>query len=141
MRAVVQRVSRAEVQVDGRPVGAIGLGLLVLLGVTHTDTPAEAEALARKIYGLRILEGELGVCDVPGAAILAVSQFTLYGDARKGRRPTWTAAAPGPVAEPLFDAFVAALRAAGAPVETGVFGAQMRVELINEGPVTILLEA
>jgi D-tyrosyl-tRNA(Tyr) deacylase len=97
--------------------------------------------LARKVHGLRILRGERSVADDPTAAVLAVSQFTLYGDARKGRRPTWAAAAPGRIAEPLFDCFVAALRAAGAAVRTGVFGADMRVELINDGPVTVLLEA
>ena len=140
MRALVQRVTRAQVSVDGEVVGAIGTGLLVLVGVTHDDTAAVAAALARKIGGLRVLREERSVADVPGAGVLAVSQFTLYGDARKGRRPTWAAAAPGPVAEPVFDAFVAALRDAGTPVETGVFGADMRVELVNDGPVTLLLE-
>lgn len=126
--------------VDGAVVGAIGTGLLALVGVTHTDMPEVARALARKVHGLRILRHERSVADLPDAAVLAVSQFTLYGDARKGRRPTWTAAAPGPAAEPLFDQFVSALREAGAVVHTGVFGADMRVELINDGPVTILLE-
>jgi D-tyrosyl-tRNA(Tyr) deacylase len=115
--------------------------LLALVGVTHADTPEIARALARKVHGLRILRGERGVADDPAAAILAVSQFTLYGDARTGRRPTWAAAAPGPIAEPLFDCFVGALRGAGATVQTGVFGAEMRVELVNDGPVTVLLEA
>ena len=114
--------------VDGDVVGAIGTGLLALVGVTHGDTPDTAAALARKVHGLRILRDERSVADRPDAAVLAVSQFTLYGDARKGRRPTWAAAAPGPVAEPLFDAFVAALRELGARVQTGVFGADMRVE-------------
>jgi D-tyrosyl-tRNA(Tyr) deacylase len=114
---------------------------MVLVGITHGDTPQQAAGLARKVYGLRILRGELSVADVPEAGILAISQFTLYGDARKGRRPTWAAAAPGPVAEPLFDAFVEALRASGASVQTGVFGADMRVELVNDGPTTLLLEA
>lgn len=140
MRAVVQRVCRAEVRVDGEPVGEIGWGLLVLVGVTNTDTPLQSQALARKVHGLRILRGELSVADVPAAAILAVSQFTLYGDVHKGRRPSWTAAAAGSVAKPLFDAFVNALRAGGASVETGVFGADMRVELVNDGPVTLVVE-
>jgi D-tyrosyl-tRNA(Tyr) deacylase len=133
-------VSRASVEVAGETVGAIRAGLLVLVGVTHTDTPDQAAALARKVHGLRILREERSVADSPDAAILAVSQFTLYGDARKGRRPTWAAAAPGPVAEPLVDAFVGALRELGATVEMGVFGADMRVELVNDGPVTVLLE-
>jgi D-tyrosyl-tRNA(Tyr) deacylase len=141
MRAVVQRVTRAAVEVDGATVGAIGHGLLVLVGVTHSDTTAQSVALARKVYGLRILRNEQSVADVPGAQILAVSQFTLYGDVRKGRRPTWVAAAPGHVAEPLVDAFVAALRDLGAAVQTGVFGADMRVELVNDGPVTLVVEA
>jgi D-tyrosyl-tRNA(Tyr) deacylase len=141
MRIVVQRVERAEVRVDGETVGAVGTGLLVLVGITHDDTPAQAQTLARKVHGLRILREELSVADVPEAGILAVSQFTLYGEARKGRRPTWAAAAPGAVAEPLFDSFVDALRDLGALVETGVFGADMRVELVNDGPVTIVLEA
>ncbi|MEO9138690.1 MAG: D-aminoacyl-tRNA deacylase [Jatrophihabitans sp.] len=140
MRALVQRVIRAEVRVDDVTVGAIGTGLLVLVGITHHDTESSAVTLAAKIYRLRILRGELAVADDPDAAVLAVSQFTLYGDARKGRRPTWAAAAPGPVAEPLFDAFVASLRANGSRVETGVFGADMRVDLVNDGPVTILVE-
>jgi D-tyrosyl-tRNA(Tyr) deacylase len=141
MRIVVQRVERAEVRVDGETVGAVGTGLLVLVGITHDDTPAQAQTLARKVHGLRILREELSVADVPEAGILAVSQFTLYGEARKGRRPTWAAAAPGAVAEPLFDSFADALRDLGALVETGVFGADMRVELVNDGPVTIVLEA
>lgn len=137
----MQRVSRASVTVDGTVVGAIETGLLVLLGVTHTDTGEQAEALARKIHTLRILRDEQSVADVPGTGVLVVSQFTLYGDARKGRRPYWSAAAPGPVAEPLVDAFVAALRGLGATVRTGVFGADMAVDLVNDGPVTLLLEA
>ena len=141
MRGLVQRVSRAEVRVDGAVVGAFDAGLLVLVGVTHTDTVEHARTLARKVHGLRILAGERSVADEPAGAILAISQFTLYGDARKGRRPTWAAAAPGAVAEPLVDAFVAALRALGTRVETGVFGAQMQVELVNDGPMTLLLEA
>jgi D-tyrosyl-tRNA(Tyr) deacylase len=140
MRAVVQRVTEARVEVAGEVVGAIGPGLLVLVGVTHDDTPQAAQALARKLHGLRVLRGERSVADEPDAGILAVSQFTLYGDTRKGRRPTWAAAAPGPVAEPLFDAVVQALRTAGATVETGVFGADMRVHLVNDGPVTVVVE-
>jgi D-aminoacyl-tRNA deacylase len=140
MRAVVQRVTSASVQVAGETVGAIDTGLLVLVGVTHSDTPASATALARKVHGLRILREERSVADSPEAGVLAVSQFTLYGDARKGRRPTWAAAAPGPVAEPLVGAFVAALRELGVTVQTGVFGADMRVNSINDGPVTVLLE-
>jgi D-tyrosyl-tRNA(Tyr) deacylase len=140
VRAVVQRVTRASVEVDGETVGAIGTGLLVLIGVTHQDGPSQAQALARKIHGLRILRDERSIADTPDAAALVVSQFTLYGDARKGRRPTWAAAAPGAVAEPLVDAVVAALRELGAPVETGIFGADMRVHLTNDGPITLVLE-
>jgi D-tyrosyl-tRNA(Tyr) deacylase len=141
MRAVVQRVTRAAVRVDGRPVGQIGLGLLVLVGVTHQDTTATAAALARKVHGLRIMRDELSVADLPEAEILVVSQFTLYGDARKGRRPTWVAAAPASVAEPLVGDLVAGLRTLGARVATGVFGAEMQVESVNDGPITLLLEA
>ncbi|MDT4980385.1 MAG: D-aminoacyl-tRNA deacylase [Pseudonocardiales bacterium] len=141
MRAVVQRVTSAAVRVDGRPVGQIGLGLLVLVGVTHQDTPATAAALARKVHGLRIMRDELSVADLPEAEILVVSQFTLYGDARKGRRPTWVAAAPASVAEPLVVDLVAGLRTLGARVATGVFGAEMQVESVNDGPITLLLEA
>jgi D-aminoacyl-tRNA deacylase len=140
MRAVVQRVTSARVVVTGEVVGAIGTGLLVLIGVTHSDEPATAVALARKVHGLRILRDEASVSEPPEAGILVVSQFTLYGDARKGRRPTWAAAAPGPVAEPLVEAVVAELRALGASVATGVFGADMAVELVNDGPITVLLE-
>ncbi len=136
----MQRVATASVEVAGETVGAIGTGLLVLVGVTHADTPAQSAALARKVHGLRVLRDERSVADSPGTAILAVSQFTLYADTRKGRRPTWAAAAPGPVAEPLVDAFVAALRELGATVQTGVFGADMQVNIVNDGPVTILLE-
>lgn len=140
MRAVVQRVSGASVTVDGAVTGSIeGPGLLVLVGVTHTDTPAVAARLADKLWGLRVLDGEKSCSDL-GAPLLVVSQFTLYGDARKGRRPSWSAAAPGAVAEPLVDAVVAGLRALGATVGTGVFGAQMSVELINDGPFTVLVE-
>ena len=136
----MQRVSQASVAVDGRVVGAIGEpGLLVFVGVTHQDTPATAAKLAAKLWGLRILEGEKSCSDVD-APLLVVSQFTLYADTRKGRRPTWQAAAPGPVAEPLVDAMVASLRALGARVESGVFGADMKVSLVNDGPVTIIVE-
>jgi len=120
-------------------VGEIGTGLVVLLGVTHDDTTAAAERLAAKIWTLRILRDEKSAADLD-AGILVVSQFTLYGDARKGRRPTWTAAAPGPVAEPLYDHFCAALRSLGATVAEGVFGADMAISLTNDGPTTLLLE-
>jgi D-tyrosyl-tRNA(Tyr) deacylase len=140
MRGLVQRVSEARVIVDGAVIGEIGVGLLLLVGVTHTDDHAVAVALARKVHGLRILREELSVGDVPGAGVLVVSQFTLYGDARKGRRPTWAAAAPGPVAEPLVTAVVDELRRLGVGVATGKFGADMRVELVNDGPTTLLLE-
>jgi D-tyrosyl-tRNA(Tyr) deacylase len=140
MRAVVQRVSRASVTVDGAVVGTVEEpGLLVLVGVTHDDTPEQARRLAGKLWGLRILDGEKSCSDV-GAPLLVVSQFTLYGDTRKGRRPSWVAAAPGPVAEPLVEAVVAELRGLGARVETGVFGADMKVELVNDGPITLVLE-
>jgi D-tyrosyl-tRNA(Tyr) deacylase len=140
MRAVVQRVSQASVMVDGRVTGAIDEpGLMVLVGVTHTDTPELAAKLAAKLWGLRILEGEKSCSDV-GAPLLIISQFTLYADTRKGRRPSWLAAAPGPVAEPLVDAVVASLRDLGAQVETGVFGANMKVQLINDGPITIVID-
>jgi D-aminoacyl-tRNA deacylase len=139
VRAVVQRVTSASVTVEGSVTGEIGPGLLVLVGVTHTDDAATARTLARKVHELRILDGERSAADL-GAPLLVVSQFTLYGDARKGRRPTWTAAAPGPVAEPLVDAVVAELRARGAHTETGVFGADMQVALVNDGPFTVLLE-
>ena len=145
MRALVQRVTEARVTVAGEPVGEIGSGLLVLAGVTHDDTPAVAQRLADKVGNLRVFDDAEGVMnrtllDIGGEA-LVVSQFTLYGDTRKGRRPTWTAAAPRLVAEPLVDAVVDALRARGAQVGTGVFGADMAVELVNDGPVTILLES
>lgn len=140
MRAVVQRVSEASVTAGGRVVGAIGEpGLLVLVGVTHDDTPAQATRLAAKLWGLRILEGEKSCSDV-AAPLLVISQFTLYADTRKGRRPTWQAAAPGPAAEPLVDAVVTALRELGARVETGVFGADMKVSLTNDGPVTVIVD-
>jgi D-tyrosyl-tRNA(Tyr) deacylase len=140
MRAVVQRVTRASVDVADRRVGEIGTGLLVLVGVTHADTVADAHAVADKVYGLRVLREERSLADEPNAAALVVSQFTLYGDARKGRRPTWAAAAPGTHAEPLVAAVVQRLRTLGAHVQTGMFGADMRVESVNDGPVTVLLQ-
>jgi D-tyrosyl-tRNA(Tyr) deacylase len=137
---VVQRVSQASVAVDGQVVGAIDEpGLLVLVGVTHDDSPAKAAKLAAKLWGLRILDGEKSCSDV-AAPLLVISQFTLYADTRKGRRPTWQAAAPGPVAEPLVDAVISSLRELGARVETGVFGADMQVRLTNDGPVTIIVD-
>ncbi|MGW3604030.1 D-aminoacyl-tRNA deacylase [Micromonospora sp. NPDC005161] len=139
MRAVVQTVGRASVTVDSAVVGAIEDGLLVLLGVTHTDTPETARTMARKVHELRILDDERSAADT-GAPVLVVSQFTLYGDARKGRRPSWTAAAPAEVAEPLVTAVVEALREHGAKVETGRFRAHMLVESTNVGPRTILLD-
>ena len=140
MRALVQRVRGASVSVDGQTVGAIGVGLVVLVGVTHTDTDAEAARLARKVHEVRLLRDEQSIADVRESGVLVVSQFTLYGDARKGRRPTWAAAAGRDVAEPLIDAFVSALRARGARVAGGVFGGDMRLGLVNDGPVTLLLE-
>jgi D-tyrosyl-tRNA(Tyr) deacylase len=140
MRAVVQRASQASVSVEGRVVGQIdGPGLMVLVGVTHDDDEAKARRMAAKLWGLRILKDEKSCSDV-NAPLLVVSQFTLYGDARKGRRPTWTAAAPGPVAEPLVDAVVQELRNLGAKVETGVFGADMAVSLVNDGPITLVVD-
>jgi len=141
MRAVVQRVSRASVTVGGEVVGAIGEpGLVVLLGVTHDDTAEKAAALAAKIWTLRILRDERSCADEQ-APILAISQFTLYADTRKGRRPSWSAAAPGAVSEPLYDAFCVALESLGAKVERGRFGADMSVELVNDGPVTLILDS
>jgi D-tyrosyl-tRNA(Tyr) deacylase len=140
MRAVVQRVSEASVQVEGKIVGQISKpGLCVLVGVTHDDTQEHARRLAAKLWTLRILDGEKSCSDL-GAPILLISQFTLYGDTRKGRRPTWQAAAPGPVAEPLVEATAAALRHLGAHVESGIFGAHMHVSLVNDGPVTLIIE-
>ena len=141
MRAVLQRVTSASVSVDGAVVGAIDRpGLVVLVGVTHDDGPDQVEWLARKVADLRLLRDEQSVLDA-SAPVLVVSQFTLYGDARKGRRPTWNAAAPGPVAEPVVEAVVAALRQKGVEVETGTFGADMAVSLVNDGPVTLVLDS
>jgi len=142
MRVLVQRVSSAAVTVDDEVVGAIrpqGQGLLAFVGVTHSDDADTARRLAEKLWNLRILADEQSAAAV-NAPVLVVSQFTLYADTAKGRRPSWNAAAPGAVAEPLVDAFAEALRGLGAHVETGVFGAHMRVELINDGPVTVILE-
>jgi len=140
MRAVIQRVLGARVEVDGEVVGALdGAGLLVYLGVTHADGDEEVAWMARKIWDLRLLREERSASDV-GAGVLVVSQFTLYGDARKGRRPTWQAAGPGPLAEPVYEAVCAELLRLGAHVEQGVFGADMQVHSVNDGPVTMLLE-
>jgi D-aminoacyl-tRNA deacylase len=142
MRVLVQRVSSASVSVDGQVVGAIrpqGQGLLAFVGVTHSDDTDKARRLAEKLWQLRILADEQSAAAVD-APILVISQFTLYADTAKGRRPSWNAAAPSAVAEPLVTAFAEALRALGARVETGVFGAHMQVELVNDGPVTVLLE-
>ncbi len=141
MRLVVQRATRASVTVDGRLVGSLPEpGLVVLVGVTHGDTEADAARLAEKVWGLRILREERSASDL-WAPLLVVSQFTLYADVRKGRRPSWNEAAPGPVAERLVESFVEALRSLGARVETGVFGADMAVELINDGPVTLIVDS
>ncbi len=142
MRVLVQRVTSAAVRVDGKVVGAVhpeGQGLVALVGVTHDDDTATARRLAEKLWQLRILDDEKSASDV-GAPVLVVSQFTLYANTAKGRRPAWNAAAPRSVAEPLVTAFAGALRDLGAHVETGVFGAHMQVELVNDGPVTVLLE-
>ena len=142
VRILVQRVTSASVTVDGEIVGAIkpdGQGLLALVGVTHDDDASKAQRLAEKLWQLRILDDEKSAADV-GSPILVVSQFTLYANTAKGRRPTWNAAAPGAVAEPLVTVFADALRRLGAHVETGVFGADMKVELVNDGPVTVQLE-
>lgn len=140
---LVQRVSSASVWVDGAVVGAIqpqGQGLLALVGVTHDDTIDAARRLAEKLWRLRILDDQRSAADV-NAPVLVVSQFTLYADTAKGRRPSWNAAAPADVAEPLVTAFTEALRGLGGRVQTGVFGAHMQIELVNDGPVTVLLEA
>ena len=154
MRAVIQRVNGAQVSAfddaDGERgtgetapfavEGFEGEGLVVLLGVTHEDTEAEAKLLADKIYGLRVLAGERS-CEQTRAPLLVISQFTLYGDARKGRRPSWSAAAPEPHSKPLYERFVGLLRASGADVHTGAFGARMELELVNDGPVTLVLDS
>jgi D-tyrosyl-tRNA(Tyr) deacylase len=144
VRALVQRVSEARVSVDGEVVGAIGAGLCILVGVTHTDDVELAERLAAKVANLRVFDDERGVMNQSllerGGAALVVSQFTLYGDTQRGRRPSWTGAAPGAVAEPLVRTFVNRLAMDGVTVETGRFGAAMSVQLVNEGPVTLMLE-
>lgn len=141
MRAVLQRVTSARVEVDGEVVGEITRpGLLALVGVTHDDGPEQVERMARKIAELRILRDEQSVADT-GAPVLVVSQFTLHADTRKGRRPSWSAAAPGPVAEPVVEQVVEALRARGVEVATGRFGAMMQVSLTNDGPFTLVVDA
>ena len=143
MRSVIQRVRGASVSIEGEVVGALnGPGLVALVGVTHTDDLDVAQRMARKIYDLRIFDGDNGEVSARDVSlpILVVSQFTLYADTKKGRRPTWDAAAPRAVAEPLIDALIAELRAEGATVSTGVFGADMQVSLVNDGPITIILE-
>jgi D-tyrosyl-tRNA(Tyr) deacylase len=140
MRAVLQRVTEASVTVDGEVLGRIaGPGLCVLVGVTHADDESVAERMAAKIHELRVLREERSAADA-GAPLLVISQFTLYGDARKGRRPTWNAAAGAETAEPLVDHLVATLRGRGAYVETGRFGADMQVALVNDGPVTLIID-
>jgi D-tyrosyl-tRNA(Tyr) deacylase len=139
MRAVVQRVTRASVTSDGVLTGEIGPGLVVLLGVTHDDDDETARRLAAKIHTLRILRDERSVADT-NAGVIVVSQFTLYGDARKGRRPTWNAAAPGEVAEPIYDVFCHTLRTLGVTVAEGIFGAHMEIDLTNDGPTTLVLD-
>jgi len=145
VRALIQRVSEARVRIDGEVVGEIGAGLCVLVGATHDDDAASAHRLAEKTWHLRVLDDDHGVmnrslADVGGAA-LVISQFTLYGDTRRGRRPSWTAAARPEQAEPLVDAFADHLAELGATVSTGRFGAHMQVELVNDGPVTLLIES
>ena len=145
MRAVVQRVTEARVTVEGEVVGAIGRGLCVLVGIAATDTAGDADALCRKVVGLRIFEDADGrfahSVEQVGGALLIVSQFTLYGDVRRGRRPSFTAAAPAEQAEPLYHRFVATARAAAVPVATGRFQARMALALVNDGPVTLLVES
>ncbi len=144
MRVVLQRVSNASVRIDGRVVGSVGAGFCLLVGFTHTDSQAQVDWMADKVAGLRLFpdaEGKMnvGLAEV-GGAVLVVSQFTLYGDSEKGRRPSFIDAARPEVAIPLYEAFIAALRSRGLEVETGRFGAMMEVELINDGPVTLILE-
>jgi D-tyrosyl-tRNA(Tyr) deacylase len=145
MRAVVQRVTRAQVVIEGETVGTIGLGLVVLLGVTHGDTSEQAKWLAEKVVGLRIFndaDGKMNrdLLDV-GGAMLIVSQFTLYGDCKKGKRPSFIDAAPPPIAIPLYEDFINGVKALGVPVATGRFGADMQVDLVNDGPVTLIVDS
>jgi D-tyrosyl-tRNA(Tyr) deacylase len=144
VRALIQRVNRASVTVDGEPVGAIGRGLCVFVGVTHSDDDAVAAKLAERVWRLRVFDDDAGFMNVPvaeaGGEVLVVSQFTLYGDTRKGRRPSWAAAARPEQAEPLIERFTAALAELGARVATGRFAAHMHVELVNDGPVTVTVE-
>lgn len=141
MRVLLQRASTARVLVDGRVTGELARpGLVALVGITHDDSPKIAQRMAAKTWSLRIFDGELAAADL-GAPVLVVSQFTLYANTRKGRRPSWNQAAPGPVSEPLVDAYAEALRTLGAEVSSGVFGAHMAVELVNDGPVTIILDS
>lgn len=144
VRAVVQRVSRASVRVGGETVGEIGAGLMVLVGVTHSDGPPEAERMATKVANLRLFDDEAGVMNqsvlATGGAVLVVSQFTLYGDTSRGRRPSWASAAPSHLARPVVDVVVARLQALGLAVATGRFGAHMEVDLVNNGPVTVLVD-
>ena len=145
MRAVIQRVSQASVEVDGETIGRIDRGLVALVGVSTADGPADADWVADRVVGLRIFENAAGKFDASvidvGGAVLVVSQFTLYGDTRKGRRPSFTNAAPGPQAEPLYQRVVDGIAGRGVPVGTGRFGARMQVALVNDGPVTILLDS
>lgn len=145
MRAVVQRVTRAAVTVHGRETGQIACGMVVLLGVANDDDVATACRLADRVVGLRIFDDAEGRMNLDvaavGGAVLCISQFTLYGDVRRGRRPSFDAAAPGPVAQPLYEAFVGAIRASGVRCETGEFGAEMQLELVNDGPVTLVLDS
>ncbi|HKR22870.1 MAG TPA: D-aminoacyl-tRNA deacylase [Pyrinomonadaceae bacterium] len=145
MRAVIQRVTRAKVTVEDRVVGEIGNGLLVLLGITHDDTKADADYLASKIVALRIFDDAAGKMNVSlkdaGGGLLVVSQFTLYGDVRRGLRPSWSDAAPPEIAEPLYNYFVESSRKLIEPVETGSFRAMMQVELVNDGPVTLIVDS
>ncbi|PFG74440.1 D-aminoacyl-tRNA deacylase [Tepidiforma thermophila] len=145
MRAVIQRVRRAAVSVAGEQVASIGPGMVVLLGIARHDDAATAARLAGRVTGLRIFDDGAGHMNLDlasiGGAVLCISQFTLYGDVRRGRRPSFEAAAPAEQARPLYEAFVAAIRAAGIPCETGVFGAEMQVELVNDGPVTLIVDS
>ena len=144
MRVVLQRVSRADVRVDGRRVGSVGRGHLLLVGFRESDGPDQIEWMADKVIGLRVFPDDDGKMNLSleeiGGSVLVVSQFTLYGDTHKGRRPSFVEAAPPEIAVPLYERFIEALRARAVPVETGVFGAMMDVELVNDGPVTLVLE-